>query len=499
MSTTEDPTPESPPPPVVLSAADAPYALPQGYRLQEYAIEGVLGSGGFGITYLATDHNLACKVAIKEYLPADQVVRAQAQSLQPRCAEVEESFRWGLARFIEEARALAAFRHAHIVRVLRFFEANATAYMVMELVTGEALGPWIRRNRPIDEASLLGIVRPILDGLGVVHEAGFVHRDVKPGNIHMRADTDPVLLDFGSARRASTSDGRELTAIVTPGYAALEQYHTQGNQGPWTDLYSVAALMYGIISGKRPIEAPARVRNDPLPKAIEIGDRTLYSEALLSAVDWALNPEEERRPQSVQAFLMALPEPSAALRLSEHARAEQITLRRNEPEPAPWADRSVITQFEAALAGHLGPMAPVLVRRVARNAASIEDLRAALSLEIDSERSRRSFLERTEGLLRSAHRTSPSQSVPPPQSRSGSAPPSANAGMPSAFDPAFLSDVESELARHLGPLARVLVKKAANRARDRAELFLLLSDNIADAEQRRAFIRKSVAAFKHHP
>jgi serine/threonine protein kinase len=130
----------------------------------------------------------------------------------------------------------------------------------MEFVTGEPLGHWIRRNRPVDEAAMLRIVRPVLEGLSVMHAAGFVHRDIKPASIHMRSDTDPVALDFGAARRVLSQDGRDLTATVTPGYAALDQYHSRGNQGPWTDIYSLAALMYGIITGKRPLESPARAQ-----------------------------------------------------------------------------------------------------------------------------------------------------------------------------------------------------------------------------------------------
>lgn len=493
-----------------VAAKDALNALPKGYRLQEYSLEGVLGAGGFGITYLATDHNLDCKVAIKEYLPADQAVRDATLALQPNSSEATETYRWGLARFLDEARALASFRHPHIVRVQRFFESNNTAYMVMELVTGETLGQWIRRNRPVDEASLLRIVRPVLDGLAVMHASGFIHRDIKPGNIHMRADNDPVLLDFGAARRVMSQTGRELTAIVTPGYAALEQYHSHGNQGPWTDIYSLAAVMYGLITGRRPIEAPARARNDPLPKALEIGDRKLYSETLLKAIDWALTPEEEKRPQSAPIFASALPDSSTARTLTVEERAEhsRVLQQSNSEPPSELDDPTIITQLESALAGHLGPMAAVLVRRIARSHRTLDSLRTALASEIDDEKSRRSFLQRTDALVLTAASARVSgrlASSPREPSRPAAvaAPtptpvPAANtaAAATNDFDADFLARVEAELAHHLGPLARVLVKKSAAKARDRSELFLLLSDNIADPEQRRAFIRKSVAAFK---
>lgn len=209
-----------------LAAVPPLSALPLGFRLQEYSLDNVLGLGGFGITYLAADHNLNCKVAIKEYLPADQAVRDSTYSLSPISAEASETFQWGLTRFLDEARALATFNHPNIVRVMRFFEAHNTAYMVMELVTGDALGAWTKRHQPIDEARLMMIVRPLLDGLRVIHAAGFVHRDIKPGNIHVRDDAVPVLLDFGAARPLVSREGSEMTAIVTTGYAAFEQYHS---------------------------------------------------------------------------------------------------------------------------------------------------------------------------------------------------------------------------------------------------------------------------------
>ena len=466
-------------------------ALPVGYRLQEYSLQSVLGYGGFGITYLATDHNLDCKVAIKEYLPADQAVRGDSYTLQPRSTNANESYQWGLNRFLDEARALATFRHPNIVRVLRFFEANGTAYMVMELIGGRPLGQWVKRRQPVDEKRLLGVVLPVLSGLRVIHAAGYLHRDIKPSNIHMRTDVDPVLLDFGAARRVVNDPGRELTAVITPGYAALEQYHSHGNQGPWTDLYSVAAVMYFVVTGTRPLEAPARAHDDPMPKAVDVADRGLYSEALLRAIDWALDPDEKKRPANVEAYAKTL----AALSASQ-------PIAQAEAQPASTSipmivDEEALTTLETALSHHVGPMASILVKRGVRSHPTFEALRNALALEIDNEVSQRMFLDRTEPLVRknnttaarppAANRSEPIQVAPTPPVPPEPAP---------KFDAAFLKRVETELALHLGPLAGLLIRKSAEKARDRAELFLLLSDNIADPNQRRAFIRKSVAAFK---
>src|SRR5215831_4079910 len=160
----------------------ADIALPKGYALHEYKIEQTLGVGGFGLTYLATDSNLNLKVALKEYLPGDVALRGLDQSVRPRSADSAETFGWGKQRFLDESRTLASFRHPNIVRVMRFFEANGSAYMVMEFVEGAALPDWIKTRRPLPYLELGAMTRALLDGLEVVHKAGYTHRDVKPGN-----------------------------------------------------------------------------------------------------------------------------------------------------------------------------------------------------------------------------------------------------------------------------------------------------------------------------
>ncbi|HYI87498.1 MAG TPA: serine/threonine-protein kinase, partial [Burkholderiales bacterium] len=176
-------------------------ALPAGFALQEYRIEKVLGVGGFGLTYLALDGNLNLKVALKEFLPDDVATRGADQSIGPRSPDSAESFGWGKQRFLDESRTLASFRHPNIVRVMRFFEGNGTAYMVMEFVEGAALPDWIKTRRPLSEALATSLIAPLLDGLQVVHKSGYLHRDIKPGNIYVREDGTPVLIDFGSARQ----------------------------------------------------------------------------------------------------------------------------------------------------------------------------------------------------------------------------------------------------------------------------------------------------------
>ncbi|MES2939990.1 MAG: protein kinase [Pseudomonadota bacterium] len=294
--------PSPPPPPAGVDAA----ALPPGYRIKEYEIERTLGGGGFGLTYLARDRNLDLPVAVKEYYPGDLAARGADHAVQVRGGEADaaERYQWGLERFLDEARALATFRHRSIVRVLRYFRDNGTAYIVMEYETGEPLKRWVPHNAPLSQRGLLSILNPLLDGLEQVHAAGFLHRDIKPDNIYVRADGTPVLLDFGSARRVSAN--QDFTNIVSPGFAPFEQYHSQGRQGPWTDLYSIGAVLYWMATGRKPLESAARVKADNMPSATSLGDAAVYGADLLRAIDWAMRSEETGRPQSVAEFREAI-------------------------------------------------------------------------------------------------------------------------------------------------------------------------------------------------
>jgi len=293
------------PPPTAGEPADAA-TLPAGFRLNEYQIERALGGGGFGITYLARDSNLQLPVAIKEYFPSDLVTRSPDMSVQVRGGNEEHAgqYDWGLERFLDEARALATFRHPNIVRVLRYFRERGTAYIVMEYESGLSLKRWVPQNTPLTQRSLLSIVYPLLDGLEAVHKTGFLHRDIKPDNIYVRADGTPVLLDFGAARRVTAN--KDMTNIVSPGFAPFEQYHSQGNQGPWTDIYSLGAVMYWMATGKKPIESAARVKVDSLIPAANLADAEVYGAALLESIDWAMHPDESRRPQNVTLFRSAI-------------------------------------------------------------------------------------------------------------------------------------------------------------------------------------------------
>jgi serine/threonine protein kinase len=274
-------------------------ALSPGTRLGDYRLDAMIGHGGFGITYRAFDTQLAKVVAIKEYLPLECAIRHSDGSVVPRGARLIEDFTWGRERFLDEARALARFRHPHIVPVLRYFEANDTAYTVMEFEDGKNVAELLRepgRRLPADDVRRLVI--GLLSGLGAVHAQGFLHRDIKPANVIIRRDGVPVLVDFGAARQALGGRTRTLTSVLTPQYAPIEAFALDGKQGAWSDIYSAAAVLYHAISGQTPPDAAARVGKDPYRPLTEIaGDR--FEPAFLAAIDRAMAFAPEDRPQSI--------------------------------------------------------------------------------------------------------------------------------------------------------------------------------------------------------
>jgi serine/threonine protein kinase/HAMP domain-containing protein len=311
--------PEAParrPGPAKAAARDV--ALPPGFRLHEYRIDAILGQGGFGIAYAATDVNLNAAVVVKEYLPEGFAYRAEDYTVSARNDEDQDFYQSGLDSFLVEARTLASFRHPNIVRVARFFEANRTAYMVLEFERGQSLKQWRNKRGFVPENALVELLVPLLDGLAAVHQAGYLHRDIKPDNIYVRdEDGSLVLLDFGSARQTA-SEKQDAGTVVTPGYGPIEQYAGGGRQGPWTDIYSLGATLFWLVSGKKPVDAPSRLADpDPQPNAEDLC-RGRYSPEFLRAIDWALRMHPDHRPQDVAQFRSALfAKHAAALDLRE--------------------------------------------------------------------------------------------------------------------------------------------------------------------------------------
>jgi hypothetical protein len=279
-------------------------ALSVGTRLHEFEVVDLIGEGGFGIVYLARDCVLERKVALKEYLPASLASRGPGATVAPTSSRSVETFQIGLRSFMNEARMLAQFDHPALVKVYRFWEANGTAYMVMPYYEGITLKETLRSAAaPPDEARLKQLLAQLLDALEVLHRAQALHRDIAPDNILILPDGNPLLLDFGAARRVITDRSQTLTAILKPGYAPIEQYGESPSlkQGPWTDLYALAGVIHFAITGAAPTAAVTRTITDPVvPLSKAASGR--YSAKFLRALDQALAVNPANRPQSVDAF-----------------------------------------------------------------------------------------------------------------------------------------------------------------------------------------------------
>jgi serine/threonine protein kinase len=257
--------------PIRVAAPDVTHvdAWACGTRLGEFEIKGLIGVGGFGMVYRAYDHSLQRDVAIKEFMPTAMAGRGEDQlNIAVRASSDHESFQTGLQSFMGEARMLAMFEHPSLVRVFRFWEANGTAYMVMPLYRGMTLKQARQCMRsPPTEAWLRKVMWSILGALKVLHRGRALHRDVSPDNIFLQDSGPPVLLDLGAARLALGDNAKPHTAILKVNYAPIEQYaDAQGlPQGPWTDLYALAAVVHGMLCNDAPLPAMIRVVNDRMP------------------------------------------------------------------------------------------------------------------------------------------------------------------------------------------------------------------------------------------
>lgn len=300
-------------------------ALPDGTVVGSYRIQRMLGDGGFGITYLAEHTALARKVALKELLPPDFATRASDSTVVPRSDDTAPDMDWARQCFLNEARNLSRCEHRNVVKVYDVFEGNGTAYMAMGYEEGRTLTAWLNQlARDPTEQEVLGVLMPILDGLEKVHAIGLLHRDIKPDNLYICNDGRPVLLDFGAAREAVVTRTRPMTALVTAGYAPIEQYSTEDadDVGPASDLYALAATVYRMMVGDKPPEAPRRIRKDPYqPLTQRLAGR--YSAPLLNACDHCLQVMDVDRPQSVSEMRALIQAAKAAPTMAKATTAPQ--------------------------------------------------------------------------------------------------------------------------------------------------------------------------------
>jgi serine/threonine protein kinase len=306
---------ENPPSAVACATCGAPLgadpssafsgALPPGTKLQGgmYSVGKVLGQGGFGITYLGGDIRSKRPVAIKELFPYGSTRRGT--SVHPFGGMPASEYAGTRARFLDEARILARFDHPGIVDVYGTFEENDTAYMVMELLRGKTLGQLVEERGPLPEREAIGYIRRVGEALIVVHDAGLLHRDLKPDNIILTGDGEVVLIDFGTARAFAAGKTGRMTTMVTPGYAPLEQYGQSVRFGPFTDVYALAATLYHVLTGQMPAPATDRASGVELvpPRTLVPSISAVTSDAVL----WAMSMRVDQRPQNVREFLDGLP------------------------------------------------------------------------------------------------------------------------------------------------------------------------------------------------
>lgn len=469
-----------------MTVTESPHTLKPGAILDTYQIQQVLGIGGFGITYKAVDLTLDCLVAIKEYFPAQLAVRKHnTYQIQPKTRTDMQTYEFGLQRFMDEARLLAKFTDPNIVRVRRYIESNGTAYIIMDYEEGLPLSRYLMRCKTLSETEVKLVFQPILSGLGTVHAMNFLHRDVKPPNIYLRNRGTPVLLDFGAARQAVNNQARDVTNLGTHFYAPYEQFTSSEQQGPWTDIYGLGATLYHCLTGLAPVSSLDRIsaahakRRDPLQPAT-LACRGRYSLDLLACVDWMLALRSSDRPQSTDELIPVF--------ANTGKQAETATiLSKNDVD---W-NAELIRRAELHLTKYLGPLAGVIVRKTMSRVQTVEDLFIALSQHIDITSAREQFLKAvntnasiTSTLNRRNHAvTTPltSQNFNPK-----TAPP-----VPQ-IDQDLTEKLVQQLAYHIGPMSRLLVRQAVEANYDLDQIIDILAQELPSEVEREQF-RKQFA------
>lgn len=290
-------------------ASQANQPLAEGSVVEKYRILRLISAGGFSFVYLAHDENQSPAV-IKEFLPANLALRSDAGESSAAVARLSEGdrtqFLFGMKCFFEEGRALAHLSHPNVVRVLNFFRANETAYMVMRYERGRSLQEHIQQRRgPLEEAWLRATFSDLLNGLREVHKQKLLHLDIKPGNVYLRNNGSPLLIDFGAARQTLTTEGATLSPTYTPGFASPEQHVRREHLGPWSDVYSVGATLYSCLAAAAPQHADQRLEKDLVVPARRVWSGK-YSAELLDTIDWCLRLDHLERPQSVLALQKSL-------------------------------------------------------------------------------------------------------------------------------------------------------------------------------------------------
>jgi tRNA A-37 threonylcarbamoyl transferase component Bud32 len=280
--------------------------LPAGVVVENYLMQNVIAGGGFSIVYKAIDLATKRAVVIKEYMPKRWCQREDNQRIVAPGEKNQARFNRGRKMFVQEARVLATLKHPNIVDVLSFFQAHGSAYMVMNFEQGKSLGKYIRTSETgLNERMMMSIFPELLGGLEAVHRNGYLHLDLKPGNVLIRPGGSPVLLDFGAIQSFHAHE--PIARVITAGFAPPEQYHRGEALGPWTDIYAIGATMRTCIEVKVPPPAPERLQRDRLVP-LALTHKKSYSKELLEAIDGSMELNPRDRPQTVIELLKSLPQ-----------------------------------------------------------------------------------------------------------------------------------------------------------------------------------------------
>ncbi len=328
------------------------HPLKKNYKLENYKIDLVLGEGSYGIAYKAWDSFLDCPIVLKEYLPVEWAIRYKDDPQVYIRPGHEDDYQYGLQCFLEEGRTLAKFKHHNIARVTNFIELNGTAYLVMEFEEGSSLEKIVQADpNYFDQIKIENILLALLRGLKKVHEAGVLHRDIKPDNIYIRSDGEPVLLDFGGARQALRKHSGSMQDIVTPGFSPSEQYTVDSKkEGPWSDLYALGATIYRCMFNVIPIESPLRRdallddEHDPLKSAQVLGINK-YNVKILYIIDWMLKLSPKERPKSAKEVISQLKNVNTDT--NKEQAAELTDSIKHETETTPVTPDEVIAEIPA--------------------------------------------------------------------------------------------------------------------------------------------------------
>lgn len=459
--------------------------LTHGDQIENYTIERLLGAGGFGMTYKAYDRSLDCTVAIKEYFPSQISIRNSSNNhITPKSNQFINTYKYGLLRFLDEARVLAQFKNNNIVRVSRFLESNNTAYIIMDYEEGVSLHRFLKCVQKLTEKELRLVATPVMKGIKAIHKGNYLHRDIKPANIYLRKNGSPVLLDFGSARQAITDVSKSMTCVVSVGYSPFEQYNRHEKQGPWTDIYGLGATLYQCISGHKPIDALDRVaaihngKPDPLLPAIKAGNG-VYSVEILTSIDRMLNIHIKDRPSTIDEILPGfagnMDDSSMGIEAFEMDSGSVLSSNNSHE----W-DMELVRSIETRLMKYMGPLASVLVKKAMPLCRNIDELFEILSTTIDEPEEREKFYsdinQKTSISLSGTHRSSRT-------SQGGS-----SSNPDQQVNDAFISAAEQQLAYHIGPLARTFVRNALKETRNTDDLLQILACEIPTEEERNSFI-----------